>query len=103
VLRKGRKPKEWDRRDRPRIYTNEVKAALIAIWEACGQICSKLLQPFLSEMVEVLEREGEGELKLPPKVKQLLVQMSPATIDRLLRTPRRSRRRGRGTAGVSTR
>jgi len=38
LLRKGRKPKRWDRRGRPKIYTNQVKAALIEVWEVCGRI-----------------------------------------------------------------
>ena len=95
VLRKGRKPKRWDRRGRPKIYTNEVKAALLEIWEVCGQICSKRLAPFLPEIVKVLEREGE--LKLSAETKQLLVQMSPATIDRLLQAHRPKGPRGRCT------
>jgi len=94
VLRKGRKPKRWDRRG-PKIYTNEVKAALLEIWEVCGRICSKRLAPFLPEIVTVLEREGE--LKLSAETKQLLVRMSPATIDRLLQTHRPKGPRGRCT------
>ena len=62
VLRKGRKPKKWDRRGRPRIYTNQVKAAPIGGWEVCGPICSKRLAPFLPEIVKVLEREEELKL-----------------------------------------
>mgnify|MGYP005841627541 CR=1 FL=1 len=91
LLRKGRKPKRWDRRGRPRVYTNQVKAALLEVWEVCGQVCSKRLQPFLPEIVEVLEREGE--LTLPPETERLLVRMSPATIDRLLQTHRYRRPR----------
>jgi len=86
VLSKGRKPKAWDRLGRPSKYTNDVKAALIAVWEACNRICSKRLQPFLAEIVAVLERQGE--LRLPHHTKQRLIQMSAATIDRLLRTHR---------------
>ncbi len=93
VLRKGRKPVAWDRRGRPRQYPNEVKAALIAVWEACDRICSKRLQPCLAEMVAVLERQGE--LRPPPHTRRRLVKMSAATIDRLLRTHRR--RQGRCT------
>jgi hypothetical protein len=37
LLRKGRKPKRWDRRGRPRVYTNQVKAALIEVWEVRGR------------------------------------------------------------------
>ncbi len=88
-----RKPKAKDRRGRPRVYTNEVKAALIELWELSGRLCSKRLAPFLSEFIDVLERNGE--LKLRPEVKELLRQISPATIDRLLSTHRpKFRRRG---------
>jgi len=45
--------------------------------------------------VEALERAEE--LKLPSHVKELVVRMSPATIDRLLRT-HRPRRKGRRSA-----
>lgn len=41
--------------------------------------------------------EREGELKLPPETKRLLVRMSAATIDRLLRTHRSRGRRGKCT------
>ena len=88
-----RKPKAKDRRGRPRVYTNEVKAALIELWELSGRLCSKRLAPFLPEFIDVLERNGE--LKLRPEVKELLRQISPATIDRLLSTHRpKFRRRG---------
>jgi len=81
-----RKAKATDRRGRPRIYTNEVKAALIELWELSGKLCSKRLAPFLAEFIEVLERSGE--LRLRPQVKQLLAGISSATIDRLLKTHR---------------
>jgi len=88
-----RKPRATDRRGRPRVYTNEVKAALLKLWELSGELCSKRLGPFLSEFMDVLERNGE--LKLRPEVKELLRHISPATIDRLLSTHRpKSRRRG---------
>jgi len=100
LLRNGRRPKAMDRRGRPRVYTPQVKAALLQVWEVCGYICSKRLAPFLPEMVAVLKREGE--LKLPPETERLLVQMSPATIDRLLRTHRLRRPRSRCTTKPGT-
>ena len=77
----GRKPRSKDRRGRPRVYTNEVKAALLELWELSGKLRSESLAPFLSEFMDVLERNGE--LTLRPEVKKLLGQISPATIDRL--------------------
>ena len=100
LLRNGRRPKAMDRRGRPWVYTPEVKAALLQVWEACGRICSKWLAPFLPEIVAVLKREGE--LTLPPETERLLVQMSPATIDRLLRTHRLQRPRSRCTTKPGT-
>ena len=41
------------------MYTPDVKAALLQVWEACGCICSKCLAPCLPEIVAVLKREGE--------------------------------------------
>jgi len=88
-----RKPRATDRRGRPRMYTNEVKATLLELWELSGELCSKRLAPFLPEFMDVLERNDE--LKLRPEVKELLRGISPATIDRLLSTHRpQSRRKG---------
>jgi hypothetical protein len=100
ALRNGRRPTTWDRRGRPRVYTPDVKAALLQVWEVCGRICSKRLAPFLPEIVAVLEREGE--LAIAPATRKLLVQMSPATIDRLLSTHRLRRERGRCTTKPGT-
>ncbi len=86
VLRNGRRPQGKDRRGHPRVYTPDVKAALLQVWEVCGRICSKRLAPFLPEIVSVLEREGE--IAVPPDTRRLLVQMSPAMIDRMLVTHR---------------
>ena len=59
LLRHGYRPKHLDRRRRPRVYTPDVKAALLQVWEACGCICSKCLAPFLPEIVAVLKRAKE--------------------------------------------
>ncbi len=67
---------------RGRQYGPEVASALKTGWEASGRMCSRRLQPFLPELVEVLERHGE--LNLEREVREQLCQMSPATIDCLL-------------------
>jgi len=84
LLRNGRRPKHLDRQGRPRLYTPDVKAALLEVWEACGQICSKRLAPFLPEIVAMLKREGE--LNIQRETEKLLMQVSAAIIDCLLRT-----------------
>lgn len=80
---------------RPR-YGRDVIAALVEVWQASGHICGKRLHPFLPELVEVLERHGE--LRLAPEVKNKLLQMIRATIDRRLQRARSTRPlRGRTT------
>jgi len=69
-----------ERKERRRIYTAEVREALIRVWEAANRICSKRLVPFLPEMVEALERYGH--LSLAPAAKERLLSISPATVDR---------------------
>lgn len=81
-------------------YQGEVVIALIKIWAICDQICSKRLHPFLPEIVEVLERQGE--LVLSPETKQSLLKMSRATIDRCLRPERHRPRRGLSTTKPGT-
>jgi hypothetical protein len=88
-------------RRRRRIYTQDVTDPLVFIWKTCDYIGSKRLHPFLPEMVRVLE--SNGELCLPDQTKQLLLTMSRATIDRLLKPARRGRiPHGRSTTKPGT-
>jgi hypothetical protein len=68
------------------IYDEHIKQALISLWYAANQICSKRLVPFLPELVEALERHGH--LSLPGAVRERLLAISPATVDRLLQSER---------------
>jgi hypothetical protein len=70
------------------VYDGEVIQALEQIWEIYGRICSKRLQPFLSEGIRVLERCQEIELS--EETKERLLKISSASIDRCLR-PLRSK------------
>ena len=65
------------------IYGGEVVQALEQIWEICGQICSKRLQPYLPEAIKVLARCKEIELS--QATQELLLKISSASIDRCLR------------------
>ena len=80
-------------RRRKRRYTQPVRRALVRVWRAANCICSKRLVPCMEEFVTALERHRE--LQLVPRTRQLLLQMSPATADRLLHSERR-RPKGRG-------
>src|SRR5262249_18411469 len=80
------------KRCRKRVYSDEVKAALAVIWQACNRLCSKRLAPFLPEFTSSLERFGH--LSVSNEVREKLLAVSPATIDRLLADHRRPRGRG---------
>lgn len=71
---------------RRRRYGNDVVAALTKLWRISGHICGKRLQPFLPLLIEALERHNE--FKVSPEVRSMLLQMSPATIDRRLKRAR---------------
>jgi hypothetical protein len=75
------------RRGRGRQYGPEVARALRIAWEATDRICSKRLAPFLPELIPVLERQGE--LKISAEVREQLLRVSAATIDRLLSRARK--------------
>ena len=77
------RPSRKARRGRPREYGREVTRVLKIAWEATGRVCSKLLAPFLPELIQSLERHGE--IGPSPEVRDKLLHISPATIDRLLR------------------
>jgi len=68
------------------IYRGEMVEALERIWEIYGRICSKRLQPFLPEAIKILERCHE--IELTEDTKDLLLQISSASIDRCLRPAR---------------
>ena len=93
LLRHGPPRRPASRRPGRRTYTPAVVHALTQVWEVCDGICSRRLHPFLPEIVEVLERHHE--LVLTPETKALLLRMSRATMDRLLK-PARERRPQRG-------
>jgi hypothetical protein len=99
VLRRGYQ-RGRERRGRKGKYSGSAVAALVTIWRVCGGICGKRLQPFLPEMVTVLERHGE--LVLDEETKRMLGQMSAATIDRKLKTFRQQQGRGLSTTKPGT-
>jgi hypothetical protein len=74
-----------------REYGRAVGEAIRTIWQKSDYLCSKRLQPFLAELVGVLERHGE--LCLKDEVRQAVLKVSPATIDRLLSPYRAEDRR----------
>jgi hypothetical protein len=74
------------RRGRPRRYGPEVTQALVKLWEVGDRMCGKLLAAVIPDLLGALERHGE--LKVSPEVRELLLAVSPSTIDRLLHKQR---------------
>jgi hypothetical protein len=90
---KGRTRK---RRSSQPTYGGRVRAALEQVWRAANCICGKRLVPALVEFVTALERHNE--LKLDTETRRLLLRLSPATADRLLKRARQGvRPHGLGT------
>ena len=75
-------PAELEKPHHRRRYGPEVVAALVPLWEASDRLCGKRLQALLPLLVESLEIHGH--LSLEPSVRESLLAMSSATIDRLL-------------------
>jgi hypothetical protein len=71
-----------ERRPRAAIYGVEILAPLIRVWEIFEYPCGQRLAPILGEQVGRLRKHGE--LKCSEPVAELLAQISPKTIDRLL-------------------
>jgi hypothetical protein len=71
-----------------RIYGEAVKESLIVLWEAADRICGKRLKAILPSLVDAMERHGH--LNLSSDVKKKLLNISSATIDRLLCSVRNS-------------
>ena len=88
LLRNGNKKKAKPNKPSPRTgrppkYDEEVFLALRRIWFTAGCICGKRLAPFLKELVPVLKKFGE--IDVTDEVEEKLLNISPATVDRLLK------------------
>lgn len=75
------------RRGRPPRYGPAVVTVLERLWTAADQSCGKRLQPFLPELLAMLEQAGT--LHVPLDVRAQVEGLSSATIDRLLAPARR--------------
>ena len=75
------------RRRTARIYDQPTKTALRRVWYLFGCMCGKRLVVVLRTMLPVLEKFGE--ISLDPEVREKLLRISAATIDRLLQGEKR--------------
>ena len=85
-------------RQRERLYDVAVHQALALLWDAADRICGKRLRVLIPVLIEAMERHGHLHLR------SRLLEISAATIDRLLRPEReatgRMRRRRWGTSSA---
>jgi hypothetical protein len=97
-------PSARPRAARNRLYDDAVKQALIVLWGASDRLCGKRLKASIPILISSMERHGH--LDLHPSVKERLLQVSSATIDRLLSGTRRhidGKRRRNAGLGVALR
>ena len=87
-------------RPRPAQYGQDVQHALDLTWHAANRICAKRLIPFLPTLLEALERHEH--LHLSEECRSLLLSMSAATADRLLRSQRTQGQRGLSATRAGT-
>jgi hypothetical protein len=80
-------PKLKRKRTRPRVYDQNVLAALKNVWKILNYPCGKRLEPFLPEIVPVLEKHRE--IVVDPVTRKKVLKVSAATIDRLLKDERK--------------
>ena len=83
-------PKRQQTRQRPTLYDEAARGALIVLWEASDRVCGKRLKALLPILLPALERNGH--LKLEMEIREKILSMSASTIDRLLQMPRRAMR-----------
>ena len=99
----GRRPGESQgKAARSRIYDEATSQAIILLWEAADRVCGKRLKALMPMLIDAMERHGH--LDLDPIIKEKVLAISAATIDRLLAGIRtqidgqRKRRKGIGAA-----
>ena len=99
----GSAPREPHQRPgRNRLYDEAVRQTLIVLWEASDRLCGKRRKALVPLLIDAMERRGH--IHLDAVLKDKLLSMSAATIDRALRATReqidgqRKRRTGIGAA-----
>jgi len=85
-LRKRGRKKKYSPRDRK--YDIHVFYALRKLWLAADCICGQRLKPFIPELITKLEQFDE--IKINETIKQKLLTMGSATIDRILKATKKS-------------
>lgn len=85
---------------RSRLYDEAIVQALTILWEAADRICGKRLKPAIPILLEAMERHGHLALAL--EIREGVLNVSAATIDRLLASARAASRQGRRRSTINT-
>ena len=91
-----------EQKGRNRVYDDATLQALIMLWEAADRVCGKRLKALVPMLIDAMERHGH--IDLDPIIKDKVLAVSAATIDRMLAGTRlqidgqRKRRKGVGAA-----
>ena len=82
-------------RGRPRKYDEALRASLVSIWYMFDMMCSKRLMKLIRDNITSIA--AYPPFRITPGMGKKLLEMSPATADRLLRAEREKMRlRGKG-------
>jgi len=92
ALKKSPRQRTGEPRQRARVYNEAVREALTIVWEAADRICGKRLRQVIAGLIDAMERHGH--LRLDAVVRERLLSMSAATMDRLLTTVRDTAKQG---------
>lgn len=99
LAKRGRKKRHLLR---PRIYDASVFYPLRKIWIAEDCICGQRLKPFVPEVIRILKRDRQ--LQINKTIEKKLLDISSATIDRILSATKKSYelKRGKSTTKPGT-
>ena len=89
----GSQPTEQSSYLSRRVYDEAVQQVLIVAWEVSDRICGKRLKSVLPSIIEAMERHGH--LDVEQIVRDKVLAVSAATIDRLLKPVRMKTKRRR--------
>lgn len=104
LLNESEELRQQRRRPRATVYDEAVRQVLIVLWEAADRVCGKRLKPLLGVLLPALERHGH--LQLSTDVRDRVMSVSAATIDRMLKETRdavRGEERARARAAPAVR
>ena len=97
VAYRRRQPGPEGHRGRPRKYDEALRASLVSIWYMFDMMCSKRLMKLIRDNITSIA--AYPPFRITPGMGKKLLEMSPATADRLLR-PEREKMRLRGKGGT---